>query len=402
MTKSRHRLLTGLVLTLLLSLLLAGCNDAPTPKKTLEYNPAEVVFSVNDHAKLDEVLSSYNLELSGALLVPNSYVGETRGEDARQLSYRMRQDSRVENADPNLILKANPTNFGLDGSNFSFDASSVINGTSQSSDSGYTTAQTQWAWQKINLSAIQPINKGAGVTVAVLDTGVNYNHQDLKGHVLTGYDAITGAANGNDVNGHGTFVAGVILQIAPQVTILPVRVLDASGNGTLSSVVNGLQYAVNQHAAIANLSFSSATDSNWLHNAVQNARSNGMTVVDSAGNEGVSDYYYPAAYSETIGVSATDQSDYRADFANYSSYIQLSAPGVTIYSMYYQGGYGWANGTSFSTPMVVGGLALMKSLHPDYTPDKLKRSIKNAIDKFPSDCSCSGMGIGRLNLAKVR
>ncbi|HEX2915509.1 MAG TPA: S8 family serine peptidase [Chloroflexia bacterium] len=361
-----------------------------------------VVFSVYNSEDVPALATQYRLSTVRGLFTLNTYWaaipdGTTPDAVAANLSGDYRVDTA--SADYSMGLVENSAYFNQDAASFRFDPAT---GTNLTTDTGYSTAQNQWAWQKTNLGRAQYFSRGQGVTVAVLDTGVDFNHPDLKSHTLPGFDAFGTYPDGRDVQGHGTFVAGIIAQIAPDATILPVRVLDANGLGTVDTVMDGLQYALDHGAKVANLSLSSNMDSSTLHKLIQSARSKGMTVISAAGNDNSGAKYFPAAYGENIGISATDSRDYRADFANWQSYMQLSAPGVDIYSTWIGGGYGWASGTSFSTPIATGAATLIRSHYPAYSPDKVRDTLKNAVDKFGSGCKCGGMGAGRLNFSKIK
>lgn len=356
----------------------------------------QLVFTV--YGPLDRLLVVLKYGLSGItpLLTPNTYLAEVPlGLDSGLVADLMNLDPAILAASPNSVVgySESSSSFNFDPSSFNFDGSSTPAALAQ--------ARNQWAWQRTNLEAAQQATWGQGVKIAVLDTGVDYTHPELKSKTLIGYDAVKSRLDGMDVQGHGTFVAGVITQIAPAAKILPVRVLNADGYGTVANIMNGLQFALDSGANIINLSLSSTTDFKILHRLVQTARLQGVLVLSAAGNDNNSDRYYPAAYQEGMGIAATDLQDYKSNFSNYNSYMSLSAPGVNIYSMWKGNGYGWGNGTSFSTPMVAAGAAVIKSLHPAYSPDQLKIALRNTVDGFAINCSCWGLGTGRLNFTKI-
>jgi subtilisin family serine protease len=356
----------------------------------------QIVYSLYNIQDQAAIIRDYNLSSPKALKSPKSFSAQlASGQDPALVAAQMSADGRISTASPNLTIgySENRSSFNFDPSSFNFDGSS--------SPYALYQARYQWAWLKTGLLTSQRANWGQGIKVAVLDTGVDYLHPELKGKVLTGYDAFTGRYDGKDVQGHGTFVAGVILQIAPGATIIPVRVLDENGIGSLTTVMNGLQYALDAGANVINLSLSSDTDIKALHQLIQTARSKGVLVVSAAGNNDSPQKYYPAGYSEGMGIAATEMLDYNASFTNYNNYMSLSAPGVNIYSMWKGGGYGWGNGTSFSTPMVAAGAAIIKALHPTYTPDQLKAELEKAVDGFGIGCKCKGLGTGRLNFTKI-
>lgn len=357
---------------------------------------SQIIFQVNN--SLDQPLVALKYTLSGVspLLSPNTYLGNLPlGLDAETQAVLMNLDPLVVAASANYSVGylEGSSSFNFDPHSFNFDGSS--------SDSAIGQARNQWAWQRTGLLTVQKASWGQGVKVAVLDTGVDYTHPDLSGKILPGYDAVGNLPDGMDVQGHGTFVAGVITQIAPAAKIIPVRVLDANGMGTVATITNGLQFAINAGAKVVNLSLSSTYDFKTLHQLIQQARSRGIVVISAAGNDSSDKKYFPAAYSEGTGIGATDTQDYKASFSNYNGYISLSAPGVDIYSNWKGGGYGWGNGTSFSTPMAAAGVAVISSLHPTYNADQLKNVLRKAVDHFGAGCKCNGLGVGRLNFAKL-
>ncbi|MCA0983386.1 S8 family peptidase [Halobacillus yeomjeoni] len=230
----------------------------------------------------------------------------------------------------------------------------------------------QYAPQKVEADLAWDVTQSdPSVQVAVIDTGVDYNHPDLAGKVIKGYDF---AANDNDPmdeHDHGTHVSGIaaaqtnngegIAGLAPEASILAVRVLDASGSGSLDDVAQGIRYAADQGAEVINLSLGGLIGSQTLKDAVNYAWNKGSVVVAAAGNESSAKPSYPAYYSNSLAVAATDQNDTIAYFSNYGTWVDIAAPGVSIYSTVLGGGYENMSGTSMAAPVVAGVAGLLAS-----------------------------------------
>jgi subtilisin family serine protease len=236
---------------------------------------------------------------------------------------------------------------------------------------------------------------GTGVTIAILDTGIQANHEDLNGtspgKVLPGADFVTGSAvdsyqgNSNfgtiDYNGHGTHVAGIAaaddnavggLGGAPGATLMSVRVLDQNGSGFTSNVVSGIYYAVNHGAKVISMSLGGAGCSSTEHAAVDYAEANGAIVVAAAGNDSSSTPIYPAGFgSAVIAVGATTSANAMASYSNFGSpYVDLGAPGSSVLSTLNGPGissYGYKSGTSMATPFVSAAAALVLQKCPAIT-----------------------------------
>lgn len=219
----------------------------------------------------------------------------------------------------------------------------------------------QYHLARINATGAWPVAQGAGVTIAVLDTGVNCAHEDLVGHC-------TGDA---DDHGHGTHVAGIVaatagngrggVGVAYAAAILSIKVLDANGSGSFSRIAAGLTKAADMGAQVANMSLGcvgTQCDSQMMREAVAYAHARGVVVVVAAGNHGTSAPSYPALYA--FSVAATDQSDRLASFSAWGDWVDVSAPGVGITSTYRDGTYGQMSGTSMASPVVAGVAALVR------------------------------------------
>ena len=263
---------------------------------------------------------------------------------------------------------------------------------------------SEWHLQMIAAPAAWDYSKGLGVTVAILDSGVDATHPDLAGQLVPGWNFFDNNSNTADVFGHGTKVAGVVAAVsnnAKGVTgvawnakIMPIRVTDTSGMATLSAFSNGLSYAADHGARVANLSFavqSSAT----VQTAAQNFKNKGGVVVNSAGNYGALDS--TAASDALVSVSATDSADARASWSSYGPYVDVSAPGVGIWTTTKGGGYGAVSGTSFASPLTAGIIALMKAVNPGLTPSQLVSVLKSsAMDRGTTGYDYY-FGSGRVN-----
>ncbi len=250
-----------------------------------------------------------------------------------------------------------------------------------------------WGVQHIGSRLVhnQGIN-GAGVKIAVLDTGIDYTHPDLTHNYKGGYDFVNNDAdpmddsNGLYINSHGTHVAGTIaaeengfgaVGVAPNADIYAVKVLSGGGSGAASYIVSGLQWAVDNHMNISTMSFG-GPDSISIHNAVDNAYNAGLLLIASAGNGG--SVTYPAAYDSVIAVTATDASDQIASFSSIGPEIELAAPGVDIYSTIIGGGYAYESGTSMAAPHVAGVGALIFSTGIRNNTDVRKKLQDTAKD----------------------
>ena len=230
----------------------------------------------------------------------------------------------------------------------------------------------QWGYARLGGSTLNGYTQGEGVVVAVLDTGVDASHPDLEGKVLQGWDSMNPGGKGTrDPNGHGTHVAGVIAAtanngigvagIAPKVSILPVRVLDHTGNGDDGELALGIVWAVDNGADILNISIGGAVPSDLLEGALDYALEKEVVVVVAAGNDAMvgNTPSYPGAYKQVLTVGATDSMDKRASFSNTGDYLDVVAPGSWIKSTWPGGGYQWSSGTSMATPFVSAVAALL-------------------------------------------
>ncbi|GLC28065.1 ricin-type beta-trefoil lectin domain protein [Roseisolibacter agri] len=232
-------------------------------------------------------------------------------------------------------------------------------------------------------------NDGSGVTVYILDTGINTGHVEFGGRAVAGYDAITSGGGAADCNGHGTHVAGTVggatYGVAKNVRLVAVRVLDCSGNSAGSSLMAGMDWVTRQKQAspstpmVANMSLVGAASSSF-DQAVQNMINAGVTAVVAAGNSSldactVSPSRLPAA----ITVGASDQTDVYASFSNYGSCVDITAPGVVITSSYIGSTTATAamSGTSMATPHVAGAAALYLAANRTATPAQVSGALVN-------------------------
>ncbi|GIF13025.1 S8 family peptidase [Actinoplanes teichomyceticus] len=274
----------------------------------------------------------------------------------------------------------------------------------------------QWDLTRINAPAAWARSTGAGVTVAVIDTGVDARHPDLAGQVLTGWDAIAGRAGGDtDPQGHGTHVAGTVAAltgnavgvsgVAPDVRVLPVRVLNATGSGYDSDTAEGIVWAADNGADVINLSLGGTAHSSAVTSAVAYARSRGVVVVAAAGNERTkgSPASYPGADQGVIAVAATDSADTVAPYSNAGDYVDVAAPGSAVLSTYPtalgSSGYATMSGTSMASPHVAAVAALLVAARPGLTPDQVESALEaSAVDLGPAGRD-TDYGHGRIDAA---
>lgn len=278
------------------------------------------------------------------------------------------------------------------------------------SDFGFQTEyQQQYAASELNSSAAQQLSQGAGVTVAVLDTGVNLQHPAIAPHLSkTQFDFINNNTVPNDVpggiaSGHGTGVAGLVLLAAPQSQIMPLRVLDQTGQGTLWNVLKAIKYAVDNGANVINMSLGTTANTNSMADLVNYATQQNVVVVASAGNDGANEAQYPCDYTNVICVAATDSLYHLAPFSNYGSAIALTAPGVALYAPYLDNSYATWSGTSMSSALVSGGAALVESAFKNATPSQVAAHLEKGatpIDSFNPGFQ-NELGSGCLNLLQA-
>ncbi len=271
----------------------------------------------------------------------------------------------------------------------------------------------QWALTKIYAPSAWDVEKGsAGVVIAIVDTGVSPTHGDLSSKIVPGYDFVDNDYDPSDAHGHGTHVAGTaaaatnngigVAGLAWNNNIMPIRVLNENGSGYLSDVADGIIWAADHGASVINLSLGSSYNSVTLRNAVNHAYSSGCVVVAAAGNSGHTNnaVHYPAAHENVIGVAATSSSDQRAYFSNYGYYVDIAAPGVSIYNTYWSGGnntYASLSGTSMASPHVAGLAGLIASQNPSWTPDQIEQKIALSADDLGAAGRDDYYGHGRIN-----
>lgn len=263
---------------------------------------------------------------------------------------------------------------------------------------------TPWGITKVNAPQVQAAGvTGTGVKVAIVDTGILTSHQDLS--VAGGYSTFGGSYV--DDNGHGTHVAGTVaalnntlgvIGVAPNATLYAVKVLNSSGSGSYSGIIDGINWAINNRMDIINMSLGGSTGSTALEDACNAAYNSGILVVAAAGNEGTKrgnndTLGYPAKYASVMAVGSVNSSNTRSSFSSTGTDLEIMAPGESIQSTYYNGGYATMSGTSMASPHVAGVAALIMAANPNLTNAQVRDILNTTANDTWNDPFKYGNGL---------
>jgi thermitase len=376
---------------------LIGIRNDGTPRA----QPLQAVTTVGQVIGQHPAANIYRVRLRAGISVPNALA-------------QLRQNPAILYAEPNYIrrITATPNDF-------------------------YYNNGVQYAPQRIQADLAWDIWQPQATTlIAILDTGVQTNHQDLTNKIyrvnnqVVGYNALNGSSNAADDHGHGTHCAGIaaaqinnsigIAGIAGWngqagssdttfIKIMPVKVLDSSGNGTDAGVSDGIIWATDRAQAdglrlVISLSLGSPDPSAALNNAIQYAFNRGVVVVAAAGNNGSSAPFYPAAYNNVISVASTTSTDTLSSFSNFGSWVKIAAPGSSIASTYYSSNnnntYAYMSGTSMACPHVAGVAGLILSQYPTRLNSDVANNLLLSADPY-TPYNGRTIGGGRVNAFKA-
>jgi thermitase len=266
----------------------------------------------------------------------------------------------------------------------------------------------QWGMVKIQAPQAWDVTTGSShVAIAILDTGVDLDHPDLAGKIVSNIN-FSDSPTTDDVYGHGTHVAGIAAAITNNgvgvaglgysCTIMNVKVLGDTGAGAYSWIASGIVWAADNGAEVINLSLGGLSASSTLEDAINYAWGKGVVIVAAAGNNGDTTPFYPAYYNSCIAVAATDGNDARASWSNYGDWVDVAAPGLNIYSTLKYDSYGYKSGTSMASPHVAGLATLVFTTVSDSDGDgKLNDEVRAQIQATCDNIGVGGIGSGRIN-----
>ena len=266
---------------------------------------------------------------------------------------------------------------------------------------------SQWDMTKVQAPEAWDITQGSpDIRIAILDTGIDLDHPDLANKIASSIN-FTDSATCDDIYGHGTHVAGIaaaaannglgVAGLGRNCSIMNVKVLGNDGFGYYSWVVEGVTWAADNGANVINMSLGDTAPSSILQSAIDYACSKGVVVVAAAGNNHSSSPFYPAYYSNCIAVGSTNVSDTLSGSSNFGSWVDVAAPGESIYSCRPNGLYGYLSGTSMASPHVAGLASLVFAVATDSNGDgKLNDEVRGLIE---ANCDNTGIDVayGRIN-----
>ncbi len=273
----------------------------------------------------------------------------------------------------------------------------------------------QWNLQNINIEPAWDETKGKGITVAVIDTGISHVPDFKETKFVQGYDFVNDTVEANDDNGHGTHVAGTIAQstnngygvagIAYEASLMPLKVLSASGGGTVADIAEAIRFAADNGADVINMSLGGSGESHVMEDAINYAHQKGVVIVAAAGNANQNSASYPARYPHVIGVSALDPANNKAPYSNFGAGVDISAPGGSETGKIIQEtisdpetgetDFLGLQGTSMAAPHVAGVAALVKAAGVA-DPDQILNLLKQSVITVPDD-PLNHFGAGHLN-----
>lgn len=229
------------------------------------------------------------------------------------------------------------------------------------------------------LLAFLPVQAASPVVVAILDSGVDASHPAFAGRIVDGYDVWYDDADPDDGCGHGTALAGIVAQLAPDAAIMPVKVMADECYGTYSRMAEGIVYAADAGADIILIASGGYAPSDSLAEAVEYAQGRGALVVAGAGNDGTDAPFYPAAYA-TLATAAVDRLCGPYYRSNYGAHVDIAAPGVEVWTTA-PGGYAIRSGTSMAAAHVAGAAALVWAAWPDMAADDVAALLMETADR---------------------
>jgi serine protease len=276
----------------------------------------------------------------------------------------------------------------------------------------------QWNFRSINVEQAWDESKGEGITVAVIDTGVTKVPDLQNTEFVEGYDFVNDQVEARDDNGHGTHVAGTIAQstnnnygvagIAYKAKIMPLKVLSASGGGTVADIAESIKFAADHDAEVINMSLGGGGENKLMQEAIDYAYDKGVVIIAAAGNENRNSSSYPARYPKVISVSATDSAGNKAPYSNYGAGVDISAPGgsetgkiiqETIKGTNGQPEFIGLQGTSMASPHVAGVAALIKASGIE-SPQQVTEILQQSVRKVKED-PLNHYGAGQLDAAEA-
>ncbi|EXX85986.1 peptidase S8 [Paenibacillus darwinianus] len=266
-----------------------------------------------------------------------------------------------------------------------------------------------WGVRQIKAPSVWNITTGHRVKVGVIDTGIDFNHPDLRHSVSRGINLLVRSLLPYDDNGHGTHIAGTIaaanrlqgmIGVAPRSVIHPVKAFDLNGTAFVSDIILGIEWCVRHRMDIINMSFGMKKRSKALLTAVTNAYNAGVIIVASSGNDGKNKAIdYPARFPQTLSVGATNKLRRIAPFSNRGSLIDIYAPGDKIISAWLHGNYNEMSGTSMATSHISGAIALLLAHRPGLTPAEIKAILKKSTQ--PLRGSKAPRRAGELDITRM-
>ena len=352
-----------------------------------------------------EVRQRADTPVERALPVPGlQLVSVAAGDTTSAADARLERQHGVLYAEPNRIRSA-----GLTPDDSLFGALWGLSNTGQA-----VRGTSGVAGADIDANAAWDLTTGAGVTIAVVDTGVDAAHPDLAPNYAGGWDWVDNDSDPADLHGHGTHVAGTaaarggdgigVAGVSWNASIMALRILDANGSGSVADAIDAYEYAGTHGAHVLNASFGGGGYSQAERDAIQAQPD--VLFVAAAGNDGTNnDLYpeYPCSYAveHLVCVAASNQSDGMAGFSNYGSVsVDLAAPGTNVLSSIPGADYGYKSGTSMATPHVAGTAALVFAGHPGATPLEVKQALLAGVDPKPAFSGKTSTG-GRLNALRA-
>jgi thermitase len=344
-------------------------------------------------------------QVNGLRLLKISPMGDVLFQQTSQIATaqvmsRLKQDPYVQYAGPNPIYRNQFT----------------VNDPRSADQKGLGIIGMGKAW---DLSLGDP-----RVVIAVIDSGADLEHPDLKANLVQGYNVISqGSTPPQDDNGHGTHASGIAAAVGdnregvagtcPRCKLMPVKALDSEGAGNAFDVAIGIVWAVDHGAQVINMSLGGPQSDPTLERAVRYAFSRNVPVIVAAGNETTSELRYPAAIAGVISVGAVDNNRQLASFSNFGSWVSVVAPGVQILSTMptrsvfmtenegYQTRYDFMDGTSMAAPIVAGLVGLIRSRHPELTPAQIKTRLEGTAIDLGTPGFDTQFGNGMINAPRA-